>query len=75
MKNLFCGLFFIFCSALIAQAGCFTGAACSIDGLKNKQYADAIENYFAKNIMEPDFVNGLNSVAFYNELFLFNTIV
>lgn len=75
MKNLVFCLLFVFCCALTVQAGCFTGAACSIDGLQNKQYADAIENYFAKNIMEPDFVNSSNSIVFYNELFIFSTIV
>ena len=75
MKSLICAIILISQCWLIVQAGCFTGAACSIDDLQKKEYSIAIEKYFNKNILEPNFVRKDSPVVVYNDLFLFNTIV
>ena len=75
MKNLVISIFLLFILANAAQAGCFTGAACSIDGLEKMTYINAIENYFARTVPEPIFVSTNSPAMFYNNLFIFNTIV
>ena len=75
MKSIFFSVLFLFISALASNAGCYTGSACSIEGLQTMQYVSDIENYFAKNAPEPVFIGEAPPVMLYNDLFLFNTIV
>ena len=56
-------------------ANCFTGFACSIDSLQIQQNIATIENYFSKNVIEPNYILGKSQILNYNDLFLFNTIV
>ena len=74
MKSLLMFIVFVL-SSIQVQATCFTGAACSIDGLKNLEYKQMIENYFEKKIIEPNYVSSLSPILVYNDLFVFNTIV
>lgn len=74
MKSLIMSVLF-FCMPILAQASCFTGAACSIDGLKNLEYKQMIENYFERKVIEPNYVSSVSPVFVYKDLFVFNTIV
>lgn len=74
MKSLFM-IIAVILTATQVQASCFTGAACSIDGLKNIEYKQMIENYFEKKIIEPNYISSLTPILVYNDLFVFNTIV
>ena len=74
MKSLIMLVLF-FCVAMSVKASCFTGAACSIDGLKNLEYKQMIESYFERKVIEPNYVSSLTPVFVYNDLFVFNTIV
>ncbi len=73
MCNLFlCGLLFV--ASPVLTCG-YTGFACSIDLLQLQQNINVIENYFAKNCVEPNYITGSTNIITYNDLFMFNTIV
>ena len=73
MGNLFLlGLIFV---ASPVMASCYTGFACSMETLQLQQNINVIENYFAKNCIEPDYITGATNILTYNDLFMFNTIV
>lgn len=73
MRNLFVlGLLIV---ASPVMASCYTGFACSIDSLQLQENINAIENYFAKNCIEPNYITGVHNIITYNDLFMFNTIV
>lgn len=73
MRNLFVlGLLIV---ASPVMASCYTGFACSIDYLQFKENVNLIENYFAKNCIEPNYITGVQNIITYNDLFMFNTIV
>lgn len=73
MLNLF--LIGLLVSASPAFASCYSGFACSTNSLQLQENISAIENYFAKNIIEPNYFTGFSNIITYNDLFLFNTIV
>ena len=73
MRNLF--LFGLLIVASPTMASCYTGFACSIDALQVQENFNVIENYFAKNVIEPNYFTGLPNILTYNDLFMFNTIV
>lgn len=56
-------------------ASCYTGFACSIDSLQLQENINAIENYFARTVIEPNYITGSFNIVTYNDLFMFNTIV
>lgn len=58
-----------------AFASCYTGFACSIENLQAIEHANTINNYFAKNVPEINYITGKFNILNYNDLFLFNTIV
>lgn len=70
----------IFCSAMKAQADCYTGFACSLsdleakEAIQMKQNYDFVKNYFNKNIMPQSFAIKTPNSQNYKDLFLFNTI-
>lgn len=58
-----------------AFANCYTGFACSIEGLHAVERANTINSYFAKNVPEINYTTGKLNILNYNDLFIFNTIV
>ena len=84
MKKIFqilCFLFiFCFCNVSVS-ADCLTGYACSIQDIekiqeeRNIEFLDDIDNYFSKEINEDIFFGKISPSIFYNDLFIFNTIV
>ena len=73
MKYLLFLGFLIVASPVVAS--CYTGFACSIDSLQMQENINAIENYFARNVIEPNYITGIPNFITYNDLFMFNTIV
>lgn len=65
--------FLIVASPVIASG--YTGFACSMGSLQLQENINAIENYFAKNCIEPNYITGVPNFITYNDLFMFNTIV
>ena len=73
MLNLFLIGLLITVSPVLAS--CYSGFACSISNLQLQETKNVIENYFAKNVVEPNYFTGSTNIITYNDLFLFNTIV
>ena len=75
-------ILFIFSGLPISVfAYCTTGYACSIQDIekieskRNRALLADIDNYFSKEINEDIFFGKISSSVFYNDLFIFNTIV
>ena len=75
-------ILFIFSGLPISVfAYCTIGYACSIQDIekiqaeKNREVLADIDNYFSKKINEDIFFGKISSSVFYNDLFIFNTIV
>lgn len=70
----------VFCSAIKVQADCYTGFACSLSDLEEKesiqmkQNYEFVKNYFNKNIMPDSLAIKAPKSQYYKDLFLFNTI-
>lgn len=73
MRKMF--LFMTFIMLNPAFANCYTGFACSIEGLQVFERVNTINNYFAKNVPEVNYITGKFDVSNYNDLFIFNTVV
>jgi hypothetical protein len=64
-----------------ANADCNTGFACSLSDLEATESVmltntkSLINNYFARNIIEPDYISKSTPITNYNDLFIFNTIL
>lgn len=66
---------------LCSFASCYTGFACSINDLeqkqakKHKEFNENLNNYFSKKINSDYFFSKRYSNIVYNDLFIFSTIV
>ncbi len=68
-------------TSISAMAGCFTGFACSIEELEQKnlqqtaEYITIINNYFSKTVKEINYITGKQEINNYRDIFILNTIV
>ncbi len=77
-----CLIMFVLLDVCVSvSAYCTTGYACSIQDIekiqaeKNREFLADIDNYFSKKINEDIFFGKISPSVFYNDLFIFNTIV
>lgn len=81
MKNIIILAALLLLSQNIVLADCFTGFACSIADLEDKQsehykeIISVIQNYFNKKNLEKNYVTGKYTINNYNDIFSYNTIL